>query len=59
MPRWLFRGAIRRPLPPSLSAVYVIKGTIFFFITDAAVNRSVPSNAALQSQASNVLGRLG
>lgn len=40
------------------SAIYVLKGLIVFFITDIAVNRAVPSGAALQSQASTVLGRL-
>lgn len=42
----------------ALCAIYVLKGTTFFFISDVAVNHAVPSNAALQGQASKVLGRL-
>jgi hypothetical protein len=42
----------------NLSAIYVIKGTIFFTINDVAVSRAAPSNAALQGQASTVLSRL-
>lgn len=42
----------------SLCGIYVVKGTIFFFITDVAANHSVPDNAALQGEAMVVLGRL-
>jgi hypothetical protein len=42
----------------SLCGIYVVKGTIFFFITDVAVNHAVPNNAALQGEATTVLGRL-
>jgi hypothetical protein len=42
----------------SVCAIYVVKGTIFFFITDFAANHAVPNNAALQAQATTVLGRL-
>jgi hypothetical protein len=42
----------------AICGIYVLKGTIFFFITDAAANHAVPNNAALQAQAVTVLGRL-
>jgi hypothetical protein len=42
----------------SLCGIYVVKGTIFFLITDVAVNHAVPGNAALQAQAMTVLSRL-
>jgi hypothetical protein len=42
----------------ALCGIYVLKGTIFFFITDVAVNHAVPSNADLQGQAMTVLSRL-
>jgi pyridoxal/pyridoxine/pyridoxamine kinase len=42
----------------SLCGIYVVKGTIFFFITDVAANHAVPNNAALQGEAMVVLGRL-
>jgi hypothetical protein len=42
----------------NLCGIYVVKGTIFFFITDVAVNHAVPGNAALQGEAMVVLGRL-
>jgi hypothetical protein len=42
----------------SVCGIYVVKGTIFFFITDFAANHAVPNNAALQAEAMVVLGRL-
>ena len=42
----------------ALCGIYVVKGLIFFFITDVAVNHAVPSNSALQAQATTVLSRL-
>ncbi|MGA7988569.1 MAG: hypothetical protein WCB51_09250 [Candidatus Dormiibacterota bacterium] len=42
----------------ALCGIYVLKGTIFFFITDVAVNHAVPSNADLQGEATKVLSRL-
>ena len=42
----------------ALSGIYVVKGLIFFFITDVAVNQAVPSNSALQGEAMIVLTRL-
>lgn len=42
----------------ALCGIYVLKGTIFFFITDVAVNKAVPTNAALEAEATTVLGRL-
>jgi len=42
----------------AICGIYVLKGTIFFFISDAAANHAVPNNAALQAQAVTVLGRL-
>jgi hypothetical protein len=38
--------------------IYVMKGAIFFDITDLAVGHACPGNAALQSQALTVLSRL-
>ena len=43
----------------ALCGIYVVKGTIFFFISDVAVNHAVPSNAALEGQAMKVLQGLG
>ena len=43
----------------AICGIYVLKGTIFFFISDAAANHAVPNNAALQVQATTVLSRLG
>jgi hypothetical protein len=40
------------------SAIYVLKGAIFFGMSDVAVNRAVPTSSALQAQALTVLGRL-
>jgi hypothetical protein len=42
----------------SICGIYVLKGTIFFFISDAAVNHAVPNNAALQGEAMTVLSHL-
>lgn len=42
----------------SLCGIYVVKGTIFFFITDVAANHAVPNNAALQAKATTALSRL-
>jgi ABC-type glycerol-3-phosphate transport system substrate-binding protein len=42
----------------AVCGIYVVRGTIFFFIADVAANHAVPNNAALQSQAIVVLGRL-
>ena len=42
----------------SASAIWVLKGTIYFGISDIAVNRPAPSAAALQAQALTVLSRL-
>jgi len=42
----------------AVSGIYVVKGTIFFFIADVAVNHSVPTSAALQDEAMKVLGQL-
>jgi len=42
----------------AISGIYVVKGTIFFFIADVAANQAVPSNAALQDEAMKVLSRL-
>lgn len=49
-----------RPTAPrfALWGIHVVKGTIFFFITDVAVNQAVPGNAALQDEALKVLSRL-
>jgi hypothetical protein len=43
----------------SICGIYVLKGTIFFFISDAAANHAVPNNAALQAEATTVLSHLG
>ena len=40
------------------SAIYVMKGLVVFFITDLAVGKSVPSSAALQGEATTIVGRL-
>jgi len=40
------------------SAIYVLKGTIFFGFSDVAVNQPTPTLAALQAQAQIILGRL-
>jgi hypothetical protein len=42
----------------SAAGIYVLKGTIFFDISNIAANRAVPSAAAIQAQAVTVLGRL-
>ena len=42
----------------SASAIYVLKGTIFFAISDLVVGHAAPSSAALQSEATTALGRL-
>lgn len=42
----------------AISGIYVVKGTIFFFIADVAANQAVPGNAALQDEAMKVLSRL-
>jgi hypothetical protein len=42
----------------NVAGVYVLKGTVFFMITDVAANRAAPGTAALQAQATTVLGRL-
>jgi Protein of unknown function (DUF3558) len=42
----------------AICGIYVLKGTIFFFISDAAANHAVPNNAALQGEAMTVLSRL-
>ncbi len=42
----------------NLCAIYVLKGTIFFTISDVALNRAAPSSEALHGQASTVLSRL-
>jgi hypothetical protein len=42
----------------ALSGIYVVKGLIFFFIADVAVNQAVPTSAALQDEAMKVLSRL-
>ena len=40
------------------SAIGVLKGTIFFGFSDIVVGGAAPTSAALQSQATTVLGRL-
>ena len=40
------------------SAIYVLKGTIFFGFNDLALNQPAPTSAAMQAQAQIVLGRL-
>lgn len=40
------------------SAIYVMKGLVVFFITDLAVGKSVPTGAALQAEATTIVGRL-
>ena len=42
----------------ALCGIYVVKGLIFFFITDVAANHAVPSNSALEDEATKVLSRL-
>lgn len=42
----------------ALCGIYVVKGTIFFFITDVAANHAVPSNSALEDAAMKVLSQL-
>jgi hypothetical protein len=42
----------------SASGIYVLKGAIFFEISDVAINHAAPSAAAIQAQAVTVLGRL-
>jgi hypothetical protein len=42
----------------SVSAIYVLKGTTFFAISDVVINGTAPSSADLQSEAMTVLGRI-
>jgi hypothetical protein len=42
----------------SASAIWVLKGTTYFGISDIAVNRAAPTAAAMQAQAVTVLSRL-
>lgn len=42
----------------AISAIYVLKGTVFFGFSDLVLNKQPPSSAALQAQAQTVLGRL-
>jgi hypothetical protein len=40
------------------SAIYVLKGTVFFGFSDLALGHPTPTSAALQAQAQVILGRL-
>jgi hypothetical protein len=40
------------------SAIYVLKGTIFFGFSDLALSGATPTAAAMQAQAQTILGRL-
>lgn len=42
----------------NISAIYVLKGTVFFGFSDLLLNKPAPSSAALQAQAQTVLGRV-
>jgi hypothetical protein len=42
-----------------VSSISVLKGTIFFGISDLVVGHPAPTNAALQAQAQICLTRLG
>jgi hypothetical protein len=42
----------------SVSAIYVLKGTVFFAISDVVINGSAPTSAELQAEAMTVLGRI-
>jgi hypothetical protein len=42
----------------SAVGIYVLKGTVYFGISDIEVNHTAPSGAALQAEAMAVLGRL-
>ena len=51
-------GAVISGLTFSGSAIYVLKGTVFFGMSDIVVGHAAPSSAALQAEATIVLGRL-
>jgi hypothetical protein len=42
----------------SVGAIYVLKDTTFFAISDVVINGSAPSSQALQAEATTVLGRV-
>lgn len=51
-------GAVVSGMTFSGSAIYVLKGTIFFGMSDVLVGHAAPTSPALQAQATVVLGRL-
>lgn len=42
----------------NISAIYVLKGTVFFGFSDLLLGRPAPTSDAMQAQAQTVLGRL-
>lgn len=42
----------------NISAIYVLKGTVFFGFSDLLLNKPAPTSAALQAEAQTVLGRI-